>query len=337
MSGISYSGSGTNQEIDDQSLPGYVPYLSLVFRIITTTIILLLSGWVVYTIKTTTSLHKPHNIFVANLLVSGMIATLVYSLIVCTMMISYQLGVESITSCATNRFMVFPVQVNRMSFVIIAADKVLAITSPYKHRRWMKPRAVAAIAIGSWLLAVFPAILSITATVQEDIFITVPEYGACILVEDVHTNYLISLAVPATAQSILTISLNIYLAKIAIQVRKQIEKETRLSGESERKTALKKKQRKIRQNMKPIITLLVVSLANILGFLLVVAVFFLYQEVLQYVIISNGIHLVYLVNPITYGLYFREIRNPMMKSLKRFTRMSKVNAITPQPRRTAWM
>ena len=98
MSGISYSGSGTNQEIDhqDSTLPGYVPYLSLLFKIITTTVILLLSGWVVYTIKTTRSLHKPHNIFVANLLISGMIATLMYSLIVCTMMISYQLGVESL-------------------------------------------------------------------------------------------------------------------------------------------------------------------------------------------------------------------------------------------------
>ena len=62
MSGMSYSGSGTNQEIDDQgsALPGYVPYLSLVFRLITAPVILLLSGWVVYTIKTTRSLHKSH-------------------------------------------------------------------------------------------------------------------------------------------------------------------------------------------------------------------------------------------------------------------------------------
>ena len=61
MNGIYYSGSGTNQEIDDQRfvLPGYVPYLSLVFKMIATTVIFLLSGWVVYTIKTTRRLHKP--------------------------------------------------------------------------------------------------------------------------------------------------------------------------------------------------------------------------------------------------------------------------------------
>ena len=45
MSAIDYSGSGTSQEIDNQGsvLPGYVPYLSLVFKMITTTVILLLS------------------------------------------------------------------------------------------------------------------------------------------------------------------------------------------------------------------------------------------------------------------------------------------------------
>ena len=74
--------------------------------------------------------------------------------------------------------MVLPVQVNRMSLVIIAADKALAITYPYKHRRWMIPYVVAAIVTSLWLAAVIPAILSISAAVQEDIFLSVPEYGA---------------------------------------------------------------------------------------------------------------------------------------------------------------
>ena len=52
--------------------PGYVPYLYLMFSLIATTVILLLSGWVVYTVKTT-SLHKPYNTFVTNRLMSDMI------------------------------------------------------------------------------------------------------------------------------------------------------------------------------------------------------------------------------------------------------------------------
>jgi len=337
MSGISYTGSGTNQEMDQDSvLPGYISYLSLLFKIITTTITLLLSGWVVYTIKITTSLHKPHNIFVANLLVSGMIATLLYSLIVCTMMISYHLGVESIASCTITNCVLLPIQVNGMSFVIIAADKVLAITSPYKYKRWMKPRVVAAIITGSWLLAVIPTALAI-ATVRKDSIISAPQYGACVPAQDAYIRYVLAITVPTTVQSVLTISLNIYLAITAIQVHKQIEKETKLSGESAKVDALKKRQRNIRRNMKPIITLLVVTLTNILGFLffvvlsLVGRVFLQHQEFVQHIIVNNSLYLIHLLNPITYGLYFRQVREPMMKCLKRLTRMNKVNVVAPQP------
>jgi len=342
MSGMNYSGSGTNQEIDDQPLPGYVPYLTLMFKMIATTVILLLSGWVVYTIKTTTSLHKPHNIFVANLLVSGMIAILVYSLIVCTMIISYQLGVESITSCTMTTLALLPVLVHNMSFVIIAADKALAITSPFKYRRWMKPRVVAAIVTGSWLLAVIPASYG-AITSHEDVTLSIPQYGVCTSVEDDYIGYILIYISPITVNSFLAISLNIYLAKIAIQIRKQIEKQTRLSGESAEVTALKKKQRNIQRNMKPIITLLVVTLCSILRILILMVSFFVgrvfeeYKPFLQYVVVANSLYLVHLLNPITYGLYFEQVREPMMKCLKRLTRINKSNAVAPQPRRTAWM
>ena len=256
------------------------------------------------------------------------------------MMISYQLGVESVVSCAMNSSMILPVQVNRMSLLIIAADKALAITSPYKYRRWMKPRVVAAIITSSWLSALIPTILSIATTVNKNGYTSVPEFGTCIPAEGDSTGYVIALASPATVQSALTISLNVYLVKIAIQVRKQIEKETRLSGESEKVTTLKKKQRNIKRNMKPIITLLVVTLSNILGSLFFVAlilmgrVFMEYREFLYYIIISNGLYLSHLLNPITYGLYFKQVREPMMKCLKRF---NKANAVAPQLQRTAWM
>ena len=92
-----YLGSGADQMIDD-GFPGYV---SLVYKLVLTTLILL-SGWVHglhYTRKVTRRLHKPHNIFVANLLISDMITTLSGCMIACTMIISFQLGVESFISC----------------------------------------------------------------------------------------------------------------------------------------------------------------------------------------------------------------------------------------------
>ena len=150
MNEIAFSGSGTNQDIqiDDQGpvLPGYVPYLSLVYKLVVRTVILLL---VVFTIKTTRSLHKPHNIFVANLLMSGMITTLSGCLIACTMITSFQLGVEPFVSCFAYKFRLLPIHVYNMSFMIFAANKVFAIKYPFKYRRKMKPRVVTAVIVGA--------------------------------------------------------------------------------------------------------------------------------------------------------------------------------------------
>lgn len=73
----------------DSVLPGYAPYLSLVFKLTATLVNSLLIGWVVYTIKATRSLHRPHDMFVANLLVSGIVYTLSGTLLSGTMMIDY--------------------------------------------------------------------------------------------------------------------------------------------------------------------------------------------------------------------------------------------------------
>jgi len=59
--------SGSYHRTTDESihLPAYLAYLSLGFKFIFTVIIMLMAGWIIVTIKTTTSLHKTHNIYVA--------------------------------------------------------------------------------------------------------------------------------------------------------------------------------------------------------------------------------------------------------------------------------
>ena len=182
---MKYSRSEANQEMDDQDsvLPGYVPYLSLMFKMVATTMVLLLSSWVVYTIKTTTSLHKPHNIFVANLLVSDMMTVMFLCIISSYLKISFQLEMEPYLSYrAIFIFRLFSSHVNNMSILIIAADKVLAITSPFKHKRMMSSRVISAVICGAWLLAVVPTAYSIA---NVDDLAEVPEYmyGTCLIEE----------------------------------------------------------------------------------------------------------------------------------------------------------
>ena len=73
--------SGSNQETtttDDHTvhLPAYLSYLSLGFKAISTMIIVVMAGWIIVTIKTTRSLHKIHNIFVAHLMATDIIYVL---------------------------------------------------------------------------------------------------------------------------------------------------------------------------------------------------------------------------------------------------------------------
>ena len=63
-------GSGSNQvtsTTNDHSvhLPVYLSYLSLGFKIVSTVIVVIMANWIIFMIKTTRSLHKTHNIYVA--------------------------------------------------------------------------------------------------------------------------------------------------------------------------------------------------------------------------------------------------------------------------------
>jgi len=322
----------------DQQGSGYVPYLLLMFKLIVTTVDLVLAGWVVYTIKTTTRLHKPHNIFVANLLVSGMIAILCFCLISSAMMIGFQLGVDFINGCNMFSYALIPVHVNNMTFVIIAADKVIAITSPFKHKRIMPSKVITAIITGVWLLALIIAAYGIIF-LDSDGVIDVSEYGVCSIEGDSFIEYSLIFVLPITVESILAIALNIYLTIKAYQIRKEIEKETRLSGDSsqsETLTTLKRKQRHLRRNMKPIITLLVVISCNVFIVLFFSALntiggLLTNQKFVEYVIIGNMGYLIQFFNPLIYGLYFRQVREPMMKHLKQFLGINKSNRVAPHP------
>ena len=328
-------------------LPGYVPFLSLTFKLIATASILLLSSWVVYTIKTTRSLHKPHNIFVANLLVSGMIVATAECLISGTMIVSSVVGVESVIGCYSFKFVLLPFLVNTFSFVLIPADKVLAIRSPFKHRRIMTPHTVRAIIFGAWLFSIIPAafVLIFPAEGTRD----VPEYGACMFDRFAFIEFLIILILPTIVSPLLAIMLNVYLTIKAHQIHKQIDKETTLHGvnsQSERITSLERNLRNLRRHIKPVKTLLVVVLGGALLNLMFVPLFFLvqalidshiYHEVMRYIIGPNFAFITHFLDPLVYGLYFKQVRQPMMRCLRGTFRMRKLNKVAPMPTRTTWM
>jgi len=299
MSGTIYSGSEANQEeeVDQQgsALPGFVAYIILFFQLIATTVDLLLAGWVVYTIKTTRRLHKPQNIFVANLLISGAASILFLCLISVSMIISFQLGLDSFISCFMLKVPFFTAQVNGMAFVTIAADKVIGITLSLRYKRIMTPCVVVAIISSIWLLPLIPTGISIIS--KADGVFKVPEFGVCIFEGAAFTEYFFTSVMPLVVDYILAIGLNCYLSIIACKVHAKIKRETKLSGvdsQSESSIALKRKLHNLRQNLKPVITLLVVIFGNIVMMMVLSVLHTLgknssdfYQELVEYIVIPN--------------------------------------------------
>jgi len=146
--------------------------------------------------------------------------------------------------------------------------------------------------------------------------------------------------------SVIAVAINIYLAIKAYQVHKQIWEETKLSGcSASQLKALKKKQAVIKKNWKPMITLMVVALGSLgIGLLfplisIPLTILGTSEGILSYLVGPNIGYLVLLINPFVYGLYFKQVREPMIKTLKNVLCRNKLNSavVAPQPRRTAWM
>jgi len=121
-----------------------------------------------------------------------------------------------------------------------------------------------------------------------------------------------------------TISLNIYLAIKTYQVQKEIEEETRLSGATGQLEHLKQKRGNFKKHMKTMLVIASVNSAvyvpflslHILGNFLIEST--LYQSIMNYIIGPNVGYVIVLPHPFVYGLYFKEIHDPLIKMLKRF-------------------
>ena len=342
--------SGSNQETtttDDKNihLPAWLAYLSLGFKVISTVIIVLMAGWVLITIKTTKHLQKIHNIYVANLMATDILCALTILLVTSTMMIGSFTGMGDFIGCNVFKFLLFPVTVINFTFLTISVDKVIGITFPLRYRQIMKPRVVFGIIITKWALAVM---LFIPNLFNPKNFMKVAQYGTCLTNDGSVLETLIAFSLPIFLACLLTVILNIYLTVKAYQIHKKIQEESKLYGGHSRDNnqlkALKKKHATIKKHRKPLITLLVVVLGStsvgLLSPLLFISTTLLdsppiYELVMRYVVIPNIGILSLPLHAFVYGLYFKQIREPMMRLLKSITSLCKCKsaAVAPLPQR----
>ena len=342
--------SGRNQEAtttDDYTvhLPAYLSYLSLGFTVTSTMIIIVMAGWVIVTVKTTRSLHKIHNFYIAHLMATDAISALIAVLFSSTTAIGYYTGMGDFISCNVLSFLLFPLNVINFAVLMIAVDKVIAIAFPLKYHQIMRPRVVFGIITTQWLLAV---VLNVHYLLNPKDFIKIAKFGACLPINSTLSAIWITYMFTVFFSCFVAVILNIYLTIKAYQVHKQIQEESKLSGglteDNDQLKVLKKKQATIKKHRKPMVTLLIVVLGTssfgLLFPLLFIPTIFLqntavYEEFIYLVAGPITTFTSFLLHPFVYGLYFKQVREPMLRFLRRIISqckcMHKSTAVAPEP------
>ena len=325
---MSSFGSGAIQEMPS-TLPGYVTFFSLVFQLIMTLVIFIMAGWVFVTIKTTRSLHKPHSIFVANLMVTDMILAVLQTAVT----IDYVIGVD-LLSCNVRQFFFSPIVEVHFTYLMISVDKVIGIAFPYKHRKILTPRVVASMLVTTWALAVLLSVNSLISNYKD-----VPQYDLCASLIVISQHFVIRM-LPILLASFLTISLNVYLSIKAYNISKQTEKVARLSGNSSGEVkSLKKKYKRVKKDLKPLITLLMLIIGSSLvafSFILLLnslKLVWSHQTILglEQALRPNISYVVLFLHPTVYGLYFKQVRDPMVRKYKQLRNRYKFNTAVVAP------
>jgi len=304
------SGSGINQEIDDQGfvLPAYAPYLSNVMLKLTVLIAtLLLSSWMVYTIKKT-SLHKSYYLFIGNLLVSDMIAAVLIFIIQCSMMISYQLGVKPLIGCYAYKFVAFgPLLVNTFSIVILSCDRVVATIFPTMYKNLKAYRVEAGIISGAWLLAVIPATYMMLSHVDGEF--DIPKYGMCVFEQNAYKG-----AVYISIPFLVIILSGMLIAKA--KCRSEAGNLTGINIQATKISTLKKIDFSIDWKGK-LINIVLLVLFTFYVLLLLSGKFLNnssgYQRIMIYVVVPNCTYIIQFFRSIVIGLYFKQVYSPIAK------------------------
>jgi len=320
------SGSGIIPEtvpVDDPCLliPGYFIGLSLGFKLTTTIITLLMAGWVFFTITTTRKIRKSPNIFVANLMVADIMLAVLTTPQSCIMIIGYLTGLGDFIACNVLTFLLFPIVESTFMCLMISVDKVIAIAFPYKHRQIMTPRAVKCIIAATWLLSIA---LYFRRLFILDGHTKASQFGVCLPAQSTFIESLFTFIMPSVLASVLAVATDIYLVIKAYQTKRKIEAESRLSGATKELTVLKRKQAIIRRNLKPMMTLLVVTVGSTFTGTLFPVVHGVAQMLgspvqkcfMHGVVATNIGYILILLHPFVYGIYFKQVREPMMKTMK---------------------
>ena len=134
-------------------------------------------------------------------------------------MVLYLLDIRIHGSIIAYAIITIPLVVTRYSFALLAIDRVVGVTFPYRYRNIMKPRVVYALIASVWIIAavlLFLSILLVSSYLVWSFGVFIPKSSHLIL--------LTLQVLPQAVSAILIVGTNVYLYRSIIQSKKKLEK-----------------------------------------------------------------------------------------------------------------
>ena len=334
MDGEQYGSTDTFSG-DGVGIPGYVDYVSLLYRLTSTTFIIVMGSLVISTILKTRSLHNAHNILIVNLMVADIVGVVFYTFANTGMTISYIIGIrQDLFRCDVTTFCNFPLIVSMYTFVMLSVDKFIAIKFALRYKAIVTHHRVYRVIGVGWITTL---LFKLTGLTYELIVGTEYDkssrFGFCFAKQGSFLFILFGTIIPIFLAFLITVTLDVYLSIKAYQMHKNIQQE---NGDG--KQMSKAKLHKLLQQLKPLITLLVTILGStttavIASIIFVSTIMVEGPSFAKHVILPNLPYLEMSLHSLVYGFYFRKIRQPLCRRLKQIAQSckfnGKMNSISP--------
>ena len=163
---ISYNQSFLSTDTDSEEVPLIVTYLNMVVVLMVATVVITPAVMVINVIWWTMELHTKYYFFVANLLATNIAAILVQSISQYLIMIIYLLNAISNSTTIAIKWSVILLHtvlhlMTVMLPITLAAERMIVIGFPYRHRSIMTTKMVVTTLAAMWGFSTILAIIII--------------------------------------------------------------------------------------------------------------------------------------------------------------------------------
>ena len=259
-------------------------------------------------------------------MVADIVGVVIYAFQNTGMTLSYIIGIQDTFRCDVFRFFNFHVIVIMYTLVMLSVEKFIGIKYALRYKAIITHRRVYQVIAAGWTIG---PLFKLTALVYDLIvgaeYDKPSRFGFCFAKQRSFLGIIFSPVLPIFLTFFITITLDVYLSIKAYQIYKRIERE----NEEQRQMSQDKLNGMLCQ-LKPIITLLVTILGNTTIAVIVSIIYASTSTVegpsfLKHVILPNLPYLDLSLHTLVYGLYFKKIRQPLCRRLKRMVRSCKFN------------